>query len=211
MWKKFRWDMFITSFLPLWVSIIIIDIWNAAKKLVDLWNANNTPCQNVFYGLNASLIEILSIVVILIGIAISILGINSFLRERNCAQNNSKVKIIKATRANKLSAEFLLAYILPMIAFDFSNLQNIVLFLVYFSVLAFLCIRNNNIYTNIFLEFKGYKMYYCDVSSPIINTDHIYRECLVISKKNLCQEEENNITCWDFDNYIYIIIDEESR
>lgn len=211
MWKKFRWDMFITSFLPLWTSIILIDIWNTAKNTVDLWDTNQNIYQNAFLGLKSSLIEFISIVVILIGIATSIHGINSFLRERNVAQNNPKVKILKATRANKLSAEFLLAYILPMIAFDFSNMQNLVLFLIYFSVLAFLCIRNNNIYTNIFLEFKGYKMYYCDVSAFLVNTNHIYRDCLMISKTNICQEEENIISSWDFDNYIYITIDEESR
>lgn len=211
MWKKFRWDMFITSFLPLWVSIIIIDIWNIVKNSADSWRDELNIYRNVVLGLNSSLIEIVSIIVISIGIAISIHGINSFLRERNNSHNNPKARIIKATRANKLSAEFLLAYILPMIAFDFSNIQNLVLFLVYFSVLAFLCIRNNNIYTNIFLEFKGYKMYYCDISTTIVDVAHIYRECLVISKKNLCQEEENVITCWDFDNYIYIKIDERSR
>lgn len=60
-----------------------------------------------------------------------------------------------ARRANKLSAEFLLAYILPMIAFDYSTCKGIVLFLIYFCVLSFLCVRNNNVYTNIFFELKN--------------------------------------------------------
>lgn len=211
MWKKFRWDMFITSFLPLWASIIVIDIWKTTKNMIDMWDISLNAYKNTVAGLNSSLVEIFSVVIIVFFVSISINGINSFLRERCSSQNNPKVKIVKATRANKLSAEFLLAYILPMIAFDFSNIQNIVLFIVYFSVLAYLCIRNNNIYTNIFLEFKGYKMYYCDVSATVVNTNHIYRDCLMISKTNLCQEEENFISCWDFDNYIYITINEESR
>lgn len=28
MWSKFKWDMFVTSFVPLWVSIIIFDVWD---------------------------------------------------------------------------------------------------------------------------------------------------------------------------------------
>ena len=39
--------------------------------------------------------------------------------------NNPKGKILRATKANKLSSEFLLAYILPMIAFDFGDNGNI--------------------------------------------------------------------------------------
>ena len=28
MWGKFKWDMFVTSFIPLWLSIVVIGIWN---------------------------------------------------------------------------------------------------------------------------------------------------------------------------------------
>lgn len=31
-----------------------------------------------------------------------------------------------------------------------------------------------------------------------------YTECLVISTNNLVTEIDNDIRCWDFDNYIYI-------
>ena len=95
-----------------------------------------------------------------------------------------------------------------MIAFDFSDLQGITLFVIYFAVLAFLCIRNNNIYTNILLEFKGYKMYICDIECDIMNRKHIYYDSLVISEDNLTLCEGNEISYWDFDNYIYIKIAE---
>ena len=83
---------------------------------------------------------------------------NSFLKEKLTESKRRPKGIIeKATKANKLSSEFLLAYILPMIAFDFGNLKYLALFVIYFTVLAFLCIRNNNIYTNVLLEVKGYR------------------------------------------------------
>lgn len=91
-----------------------------------------------------------------------------------------------------------------MIAFNFGDMQNITLFLIYFAVLAYLCIRNNNIYTNIFLEFKGYKMYTCDLECFILEEKHTYHDSLIISKDDLTQEEGNSVTYWDFDNYIYI-------
>lgn len=126
---------------------------------------------------------------------------------KKCANQSApkiKIKIKKAIRAKELSSEFLLAYILPMIAFDFTKLKSVVLFVIYFSTLAFLCIRNNNVYTNIWFEFKGYKMYLCDLEAKKMGQIYPYTECLVISTNNLVTEIDNDIRCWDFDNYIYI-------
>ena len=107
-------------------------------------------------------------------------------------------------RANKISSEFLLAYVLPMIAFDFEKMKGIILFVIYFVTLAFLSIRNNNVYTNIFLEFKGYKMYLCDLEAERMGRTYMYKECLVISKNNITNKIDNNMEYWDFDNYTYI-------
>lgn len=97
------------------------------------------------------------VVVLIIGtlMIVSIVSINQFLKDK-CSNNQPpKIKINKAIRANKLLSEFLLAYILPMIAFDFTGLKSVALFVICFEMLAFLCIRNSNVYTNIWLEFKG--------------------------------------------------------
>lgn len=51
---------------------------------------------------------------------------------------------------------------------------------------------------------KKYRMYLCDLEANIMDRPHIYEECLVISKNNLTIKIENDIECWDFDNYIYI-------
>lgn len=195
MWIKFKWDMFITSFIPLWLSIIINDILT-----IIFFNDSNSNC-----------VQILSIVIIIILVFSSVWRINSFINERLIKNKHylSKGKIEKAKKANKLSSEFLLAYILPMIAFDFNSMHDIILFVVYFSVLAYLCIKNDNIYTNIFLEFKGYSIYVCDLTCRILENDYTYRDSIIISKSNLTQEEGNYISYWDFENYIYITSEKE--
>ena len=93
-----------------------------------------------------------------------------------------------------------------MIAFDFAGLKGIMMFGIYFFTLAFLCIRNDNVYVNIFLEFKGFKIYVCDLESEKLGKAFIYENCLVISRNDLAVESGNLIECWDFDNYIYINI-----
>lgn len=212
MWKKFKWDMFVTSFIPLWLSIIVIDVWTIVLFILDNWNRKGKLSDNLINVLYGNCIQLVSIAVIFILVLVSIVGINSFLDKKldKGKKQLPKGKIEKVAKANKLSSEFLLAYILPMIAFDFGNPQNIVLFIIYFSVLAYLCIRNNNIYTNIFLEFKGYRIYTCDLTCEVLG-DHTYHGSIVISKSDLTQEEGDDVHYWDFENYIYITADREDK
>lgn len=208
MWKKFKWDMFVTSFIPLWLSIVVLDAWNIVLLALEKWDDKNQMLENLQNILYNSCIQEVSIIVIAVLVISSIVGVNSFLKKKLIVESNHpKGTVKKATKANKLSSEFLLAYILPMIAFDFGDSQKIVLFLIYFFVLAYLCIRNNNVYTNILLEFKGYRIYTCDFECMVANEKHIYHDSIVISKTDLTQEEGNDIPYWDFENYIYITAD----
>lgn len=211
MWRKFRWDMFVTSFIPLWFSIIVFSIWKIVENSIDVWDKKSKYIYNVVKSIEKSKVELSVIFVVILLVWTSISGINSFIKDRKSTKNNPKGKILRATKANKLSSEFLLAYILPMIAFDFGDIKDIVLFIIYFSVLAYLCIRNNNIYTNILLEFKGYKMYNCDIECSVLEQKKIYHDSLIISEDDLTQMEENEIPYWDFDKYIYIAINEGER
>ena len=212
MWFKFKWDMFVTSFIPLWLSIIIFDLWDviANTKSIFLKEGKFTDKLMLLISINA--VQLISIVLITIIVTISVVGINVFLKERERSKQNSSGTIRKARKANKLSSEFLLAYILPLIAFDYSDLKSIILFLTYFTILAFLCIRNNNIYTNILLEFKKYRIYACDIecSLPGEKTE-IYYDSLIISKEDLTSFENKKIQHWDCDNYIYLHIKENSE
>lgn len=211
MWSKFKWDMFVTSFIPLWVSIIVFDMWDVIYNAIINFPKDGKFVHKLLYFAWNNIIPIASIVIISAVAAISIIGISKFLKERECSEQNPTGTILKVQRANKLSSEFLLAYILPLIAFDFGNLKSIILFLAYFIVLAFLCIRNNNIYTNIFLEFKKYRIYLCDIERLAPGDQKItYYDSLIVSKDDLTLLEEKNIQYWDCDNYIYIHIKERT-
>lgn len=211
--RVFKWNMFFTSFLPLWASIIVSDIWTVisegykfVKGLDTVPVSINGFVHEVFRFLGSVPIQLVSILILLLHISVSTHYITKEIKLQESSSNKEKGCILRAKRANKLTAEFLLAYILPMIAFDFGSLDSIALFLIYFVVLSFLCIRNGNVYTNIFLEFKGYKMYECDIECGVMNKKYIYMDCIVISKNNLTQPLPRKIQYFDFENYIYIDI-----
>ena len=196
MTQFFKWNMFFTSFLPLWISIVVTDLWTIGNKIV----------ENSKEAFENSKIEIITIVLLIGYTLFSMFYISRIISAQERSTNKEQGIIVRAKRANKLSAEFLLAYILPMIAFDFSSMNNIVLFLIYFVVLSFLCIRNSNVYTNIFLELKGYKMYECNIERRVMNRTITDEACLVISKNSLIQAIPRNLQYFDFENYIYIDI-----
>lgn len=211
--RFFKWNMFFTSFLPLWASIIVSDIWTVisegykfAKGITTLPVTSNAIIHEVVKFAKIIPIQLISILILVLHIVASTHYITKEIKLRENSSNKDEGCILRAKRANKLTAEFLLAYILPMIAFDFGSLDSIVLFLIYFVVLSFLCVRNSNVYTNIFLEFKGYKMYECDIESGVMNKRYVYTDCIVISKKNLTQPLPRKIQYFDFENYIYIDI-----
>ena len=39
--KKFKWNMFITSFIPLWLTIIVADIWSVIESGIESWLFNS--------------------------------------------------------------------------------------------------------------------------------------------------------------------------
>ena len=210
-WNKFKWDMFITSFLPLWVSIIVTDIWSAIEILLKNWDCDLNWLDNLRSNMFLILLQSISVIVVIIVVSVSICGINSFLKQREISSNLSKGIITRAKKSGNMPVEFLVAYVLPLIAFDFKSLVGIVLFLIYFSVLAFLSIRNNYIYINIYLEFKKYKMYNCDITRNVINKAKSYNNSLFISRVDLTQYVDKEISYWDCENKVYIVMEQKNE
>jgi hypothetical protein len=195
--------MFVTSFIPLWVTIIFLDIWDIVDSFKSTWDKNCEVSVNLRTCAFDSIVQIISIIVICIVSVISIIGIEKFIHKRNNSLND-KALITAAHKESALSVQYLLSYIVPLIAFDFGKLKDIIIFLLFFLTLAFLSIRNNNIYTNIYLEFRKYKIYTCNIERIIMDNVISYEDCFVLSKDDLQQYINEEITYWDFDTKHYI-------
>ena len=90
-------------------------------------------------------------------------------------------RIISAKEEKTITAEYLLSYILPLFAFDFTVWNEVVLFLVFFLVLAFLSIRHNYFSVNIVLELMCYRFYSCELE----NEDGVSISKIVVCKGSL--------------------------
>lgn len=134
--------MYYISFAPLWLSIIFIDI----KSCIE--NLNNSWTEKISIG---SIIICTLICLIIFRIEFKSSGKESTIPE-----------ILKQAKEEKtMTAEYLLSYILPLFAFDFTVWNGVVLFLIFFTTLGFLCIKHNYFSVNIILEMAEFRFYNC--------------------------------------------------
>ena len=117
-------SMYFLSFFPLWISVLFLDIKSIAEGKSHVWT------------------EKISIILIL-GITLaSLVILMVIIKSKN--KNGSQIyTIVEATEEKTVTADFLLSYILPLFAFDFTVWDEVVQFLIFFVVFAFLSIRHN--------------------------------------------------------------------
>lgn len=160
--KLFSFSLYYISFAPLWLSVIFIDLKSCFENTNNLWTEKTSiGCIIIF--------AIICIIVLLIELHIS--------------DNKSSVpQILKRAKEEKnITAEYLLSYILPLFAFDFTTWNGVILFLIFFLTLGFLCIKHNYFSVNIVLELANFKFYNCTLK----NEDGIETEQTVISRRKL--------------------------
>lgn len=174
---------YFTSFFQLWISISFID----AKSLIE--NTKN-PWT-----------EIISIIII---ISVSIISAIVLLPEfiYSSKEGNAKFVVKDASDDKTITSEYLLSCILPLLAFDFTKWDQVVLFLIFFVALGFLCIRHNHFSANILLEILNYKVFTCELEDEDKNV--VKRK--IISRRTLNAHKGEYIYLKSFNNEIKLDI-----
>lgn len=168
-----------TSFSPLWVAVLFIDI----KSIVE----------------NRSFIitEYISIAVIVLMFLISIKKLSSVINKANNNKREAQTFTLNSiVKQKSVTAEFVLSYIVPLIAFDFTQWDGVVLFGLFFLLLAFLCAKHSYFSVNVLLELFGYRFYSCE----LINSNEIIVEKNVISNHSLVEKKGEDIRVIDINN-----------
>lgn len=181
--NDFKILMFISSFIPLWLSIILSTIFDN-KNAITSWT---------MFGIMIFLI------------IISLVKLKMLIRQIRTNITPKKFTIKNAERQKSISSEYLLSYIMPLIAFDFTNLRDILIFLLYITILGYLCIKNHNVYTNIVFEIKGYSFFLCDIEY-LLSNQIIKKNVLIISKNDISRFNRQNVemSFIEIDNDIFI-------
>lgn len=176
--KCLTFNMFFLSFSPLWLTVLFVD------------------CKSIFIDKNDNIItEVVFAVTILLLWGISFIALYSHLRKIYNICTDTYM-LDDAKKSKTITSDFFLSYILPLFAFDFTQWDGAVEFLIFFFVLAFLCIRHNHFSVNIILELMDYKMYEC----VLINSDGKKIERIVLSKDSITVCKGKEITVKHINN-----------
>nr|WP_290463242.1 hypothetical protein [Acutalibacter muris] len=160
--KIFSLCLYHTSFVPLWISILFIDIKSCIENQSNRW----TECISIGCILISCIIALIVLLVAL------------------CAhrkEGTTPHKVIAAREEKTITAEYLLSYILPLFAFDFTQWSQVVLFSIFYLTLGFLCIRHKYFSVNIILEIANFRFFTCMVE----NEDGQQLEQQILSHRRL--------------------------
>ena len=164
-------SMFFLSFMPLWISVIFLDV----KSILD--------------GSSQVVTEIVSIAMIAVVTLISLIWLYIFANQKD--QREAKGYVLTSAKEEKTAtSEFMLSYMLPLFAFDFTLWHETVLFLLFFGIFAILCIRHSHFSVNIVLELLGYRYYSC----TLLDAEQNKLEKGVISRDPLTAKINEDIT-----------------
>lgn len=132
------------NFLPLWVIVAFLD------------------CKALFFDhVKNNGTEWCGLCGCTIGVLICSLVVVMGLNEKKGAKDSRGIVITTIEERKAVSAEVLLSYVLPLLAFDFGSWVGMVQFLLFFFVILLLQVRHNAITGNVFLELLGYRFYDC--------------------------------------------------
>lgn len=180
-------SMFFLSFCPLWISVLFVDIKSICEGNPNIWT------------------EIISISLLLIVSIIALVVLKCELNPRNTS-NPQEFRIISAKEEKMITAEYLLSYILPLFAFDFTVWDEVVLFLIFFLVFAFLSIRHNYFSVNILLELLRYRFYSCELE----NEDNVSVSKIIVCQETLSAQIGNVIFVRAINNEYSVKISEKN-
>lgn len=173
----FSLSLFFLSFAPLWLSVLFIDALSIHAGDSPLWT------------------EKIGIFCILVGMLASAYIVSSHL-EGKTQENTKRQTVLSQKKEKSITSEFLLSYVLPLFAFDFTVWNETVLFLIFFFTLAALCAIHREFSANVVLELAGYRFYRCTLRDDFQNET----EQIVVSKSTLAYSVGSVITVKSINN-----------
>lgn len=162
--------MYYLAFTPLWILVVLTDIFSIMDNEADLY----TEKISIPFLFGAFLVAL------------------HIVRKELTSEkvDNVQPMHLKNVKEEKFAvAEFMMSFVFPMFAFDFTKYQGILLFSVFFLMFGWLCIKHNYLCVNVVLEIMKYKIYDCEC----VNMDKIKYEKKILSNRRLIEQSNTTV------------------
>lgn len=110
-------------------------------------------------------------------------------------------KIVDVHKANECYLEFLAAYVIPLVCFNFTDIRQVSVFLIFYLLIGWIYIRTDLFCTNPTLAFLGYDVY--KVTYEIDNGKK--QEVFAFADKKILTMEGKRVRFINVDKSIYMI------
>jgi len=87
--------------------------------------------------------------------------------------------VINLQPVRQLSVNYLMAYVLPFVVFDFDKISDIFIFFIIYALLMLLYVKYNLVYFNLVLEIFGYIV----CRGDIVRGENIEKDSIIILRK----------------------------
>ena len=172
--------IFVSSYIPLYI-ILFVQYCHFSKNLLK----------------QPLLVTLLSIIILSFFMLILFI--------KYISSTNNIIKTIEVRNVKKLKESnltYLLSNIIPLIAFDFTNKQQIISFLIIFFVLLLMYVKYSLITYNPTTELLGYTNY----SAELYKNDKKVRDRTILSKcKFIHQNTYNNVKSIELDSDLFFV------
>ena len=169
--KCLSFALYFISYLPLWASVIFIDI----KSMVE------NGRENV-------LTDIISVSVILVVLFFSLIVVFMQLTPRG-RENTVSYEIKTAKEQKTVTVDYLMSYILPLFAFEFTQWSGVLLFVIFFGTFWYLTVRHSIFSANIVLDLAQFRFYEC----RLVTVDKTEVEMTILSRRRLIDRRGETI------------------
>lgn len=148
-----KWMIFLTSYIPLFILIIIKDL-----KDLTLNSLRITFKENKLF-----------IFIILVLSAISSLITIILFRAEKC----DSIEVKEIEKADESILEYFITYLIPLLEIELGNEISILINVIIFIIIGVYQVKGNKLHLNIILIFLGYSIYRCNSRYILISKKNI--------------------------------------
>lgn len=148
-----KWMIFLTSYIPLFILIIIKDLKDLTINSLEITFKEN---------------KLFIFVVLILSIISSLITIILF-RAQKC----EPLEIKEIEKVDESILEYFVTYLIPLLEIELGNKVSILINIIIFIIIGVYQVKGNKLYLNIILVFLGYSIYRCNSRYILISKKSI--------------------------------------
>ncbi|CEK35416.1 hypothetical protein UMC2_23721 [[Clostridium] sordellii] len=183
--KFSKWILFISSYIPLYIIFIVSNIFDIFYNYQKLGGMKK---NNIWTLIRITKNNIILIIIFFTIIVLAFIMINIMIRR--CSNNSYFEDFRNIQKNNKSINDYVLVYILPFISIQSNDFKQLTIFIMVFSIIGIVSVKNDLVYINPILYFMKYNIY--TFQNDNINESNILiTKFTILELKSMAKIKEN--------------------